>query len=109
MLNNLKYVVGIILFVVFMWATKSANANELNRLLEGKQTEYVGTCRFDKNDMLIFKDEADMRLVKCVVGVEPPDMDTKFVMLLDDTGPVVLLEYSMTRNAQRKVWNRGAL
>lgn len=98
----------IALIVVGMFAC-SAKANELDDLLKGKMTEYVGVCRFDKNDMLIFKDQEDMKLVKCVVGTEPPDPDTKFVLLFLNDEPTVLLEYSMTRKAQRVLWKRGSI
>ena len=98
----------IALIVVGMFAC-SAKAGELDDLLKGKMTEYVGVCRFDKNDMLIFKDQEDMKLVKCVVGTEPPDPDTKFVLLFLNDEPTVLLEYSMTRKAQRVLWKRGSI
>jgi hypothetical protein len=97
----------IALVVVGMFSC-SAKAGELDDLLKGKMTEYVGTCRFDKNDMLIFESQEDMKVVKCVVGTEPPDSDTKFVLLFLNEEPTVLLEYSMPHRAQRVLWKRGS-
>lgn len=97
----------IALVVVGMFSC-AAKAGELDDLLKGKMTEYVGTCRFDKNDMLIFESQEDMKVVKCVVGTEPPDSDTKFVLLFLNEEPTVLLEYSMPHRAQRVLWKRGS-
>lgn len=106
---NARTTLLVIALIVVGLFSCSAKADELDDLLKGKMTEYVGVCRFDKNDMLIFKDQEDMKLVKCVVGTEPPDTDTKFVLLLLDDKPAVLLEYSMTRKAQRVLWKRGSI
>ena len=87
----------------------TVKANELDDLLKGKMTEYVGNCRFDKNDMLVFQDTEDMKIVQCVVGFEPDNEDSKFVLLFLDKKPVVLLEYSMSRKAQKVLWKRGSI
>lgn len=85
-----------------------AKAGELDDLLEGKVVEYNGTCRFDKNDMIIFESQENMKVVRCVVGFAPPDTDDlKYVLLFMNDKPVVLLEYSMVRKAQRVLWKRG--
>lgn len=106
----MKEVWAVLLGILLIFGVSKAKADPLDDLLQGKLVEYDGVCRFDKNDMLVFENSDDMKVVRCVVGFEPPDRhDKKFVLLFDDNGPVVLLEYSKMNKAQRKLWNRGSI
>ena len=105
----MKEVWAIIIGILVIFGVSKAKAGELDDLLQGKLVEYNGTCRFDKNDMLVFENSDDMKVVRCVVGFQPPDTDIKYVLLFDDKGAAVLLEYSMVRKAQRVVWKRGSI
>lgn len=106
----MKEVWALIIGILVIFGVSQVKADELDDLLQGKLIEYDGTCRFDKNDMLVFKNSDDMKVVRCVVGFMPPDTDDKkFVLLFDAVGPAILLEYSKVKKAQRKLWVRGAL
>jgi hypothetical protein len=98
------------LALVVAFLSLGAMADELNDLLQGKLVEYRGICRFDQNDMLVFRNGDDVKQVKCLVGFEPEDpTDKKFVLLFLNDEPTVLLEYSLVRKAQRVLWKRGSV
>ena len=106
----MREVWAIIIGILVIFGVSQVKASELDDLVADKQVEYVGSCRFDKHDMLVFKDSSDMKVVKCVVGFVPgtPD-DLKYVLVFDQTGPAFLLEYSKVSKAQRKLWSRGSI
>lgn len=109
MFKDFKYLIGIVLAICLMAWVSSSKASELDDLLKNKVVEYNGICRIDKFEMLTFEDGEDVKNVRCVVGVEPPDMDMKYVLLFDEKGPVALLKFSLEKRAQQKIWSRGAV
>lgn len=106
----MKEVLAILIGILVIFGVSQAKGGELDDLVADKYVEYVGKCRFDKNDMLVFKDSEDMKVVKCLVGFEPgePD-DLKYVLVYHNDEPAFLLEYSKVRKAQRVLWKVGAI
>lgn len=103
------FVLTVILCLTSFFAG-TVKAGELDDLVATKQVEYVGLCRFDKNDVLIFRNGDDVKSVQCVVGIEPHDPhDLKYVLVFHKNEPMFLLEYSMVRKAQRLLWKRPSI
>lgn len=106
----MKEVWAIIIGILVIFGVSQVKAGELDDLVADKLVEYNGSCRFDKNDMLVFTNSPDNKVVKCLVGFEPQDPnDKKFVLVYDHVGPAFLLEYSKVRKAQRVIWKRGSI
>lgn len=99
----------VLAFVLAIMAFAS-HADELLKLIDNKQVEYAGVCRFDKNDMLTFTEASTDKVVKCVVGFVPgePD-DLKYVLVYYNNEPVFLVEYSKVRRAQRVIWRKPSI
>lgn len=106
----MKEVWAILIGILVIFGVSQVKAGELEDLIATKQVEYVGTCRFDKNDILVFENSDDMKVVKCIVGFEPgePD-DLKYVLVYYADKPAFLVEYSKVRKAQRVIWRVGSI
>ncbi len=82
---------------------------ELRDLLDDKQIVYKGTCWFDQQGILTFKNDLRKVTEQCVVGMKLPDQTKHYVLLYGDKGATKLILFDETTKSQEVLWSRARM
>ena len=99
----------VLVCIAIMAIMGSARADQqLMKLLGNKETEYAGVCRVNTQGNIVFTEQETVGLVECIVGVEPKEVNVKYVLIWNGVALSRLVKFTKktatTPEKQEVIW-----
>lgn len=98
----MKLIIALALFVSM--CANAYNLDELHKLMDDKEVDYVGVCRVDKENKLVFTDKQAVDTPQCVVCHEGNIAHVRLVVLFRNNRPDRVIRFDIKTGEQTVIW-----